>query len=232
MMPATQKYEVKFLETVILSLLLHASLLVIIPKMQQDDFVVPEILNIEIDLNQSEPPQIIEQPKKIDPPKPEKKPEPLKEIAPIQEEVLEELPEPIVEDFSEYIEPEETTPTELEETAPIEETQEYIPPQPSPEVVKKVTDSYTNQLTRAIAKQKKYPKIAQMRQWQGEVLLNIEIDPQGNLVKVDILEESRYKILNNEAMDMVKRASPFPQPPEELRLKNFTVLVPISFKLE
>ena len=224
MMPATQKYEVKFIETVILSLLMHASLLVIIPKMQQDEFVVPEILNIEIDITQSEPPQIIEQPKKIDPPKPEKKPEPLKEIAPIQEEVYEELPEPIVEEITEFIEP--------EETAPIEEVQEYIPPQPSPEVVKQATDSYTNQLTRAIAKQKKYPKIAQMRQWQGEVLLNIEIDPQGNLVKADILEESRYKILNNEAIDMVKRASPFPQPPEELRLKNFTVLVPISFKLE
>ena len=232
MMPSTQKYEVKFLETVILSLLLHASLLVIIPQMQQDDFVVPEILNIEIDLTQSEPPQIIEQPKKIDPPKPEKKSEPLKEIAPIQEEVFEELPEPIVEEISEYIEPEESNPTESEEAAPIEEVQEYIPPQPSPEVVKQATDSYTNQLTRAIAKQKKYPKIAQMRQWQGEVLLNVEIDPQGNLVKADILEESRYKILNNEAIDMVKRASPFPQPPEELRLKNFTVLVPISFKLE
>lgn len=224
MMPATQKYEVKFLETVILSLLLHASLLVIIPQMQLDDIVVPEILNVEIDLTQPEPPKIIEQPKKIDPPKPEKKPEPVKEIAPIQEEVIEELPEPVVEEKTEFIEP--------EETAPIEEVQEYIPPQPSPEVVKKVTDSYTNQLTRAIAKQKKYPKIAQMRQWQGEVLLNIEIDPQGNLVKADILEESRYKILNNEAIDMVKRASPFPQPPEELRLKNFTVLVPISFKLE
>ena len=224
MMPVTQKYEVKFLETVILSLLLHASLLVIIPQMQLDDLVVPEILNVEIDLTQPEPPKIIEQPKKIDPPKPEKKPEPVKEIAPIQEEVIEELPEPVVEEITEFIEP--------EETAPIEEVQEYIPPQPSPEVVKKVTDSYTNQLTRAIAKQKKYPKIAQMRQWQGEVLLNIEIDPQGNLVKADILEESRYKILNNEAIDMVKRASPFPQPPEELRLKNFTVLVPISFKLE
>jgi protein TonB len=224
MTPATHKYEVKFLETVILSLLLHASLLVIIPQMQLDDLVVPEILNVEIDLTQPEPPKIIEQPKKIDPPKPEKKPEPVKEIAPIQEEVIEELPEPVVEEITEFIEP--------EETAPIEEVQEYIPPQPSPEVVKKVTDSYTNQLTRAIAKQKKYPKIAQMRQWQGEVLLNIEIDPQGNLVKADILEESRYKILNNEAIDMVKRASPFPQPPEELRLKNFTVLVPISFKLE
>ena len=67
MMPATQKYEVKFLETVILSLLLHASLLVIIPQMQLDDIVVPEILNVEIDLTQPEPPKIIEQPKKIRP---------------------------------------------------------------------------------------------------------------------------------------------------------------------
>jgi len=221
---ATQKYEVKFLETIILSLLLHGSLLIIIPKMQHDDIAIPEILNVEIDLTQPEPPKIIEQPKKIDPPKPEKKPEPIKELAPIQEKVIEELPEPVIEEITEFVEP--------EEIAPIEKVQEYIPPQPSPEVVKKITDSYTNQLTRAIAKQKKYPKIAQMRQWQGEVLLNIEIDPQGNLVKANILEESRYKILNNEAIDMVKRASPFPQPPEELRLKNFTVLVPISFKLE
>jgi protein TonB len=221
---ATQKYEVKFLETIILSLLLHGSLLIIIPKMQHDNITIPEILNVEIDLTQPEPPKIIEQPKKIDPPKPEKKPEPIKELAPIQEKVIEELPDPVIEEITEFTEP--------EEIAPIEKVQEYIPPQASPEVVKKITDSYTNQLTRAIAKQKKYPKIAQMRQWQGEVLLNIEIDPQGNLVKANILEESRYKILNNEAIDMVKRASPFPQPPEELRLKNFTVLVPISFKLE
>jgi protein TonB len=221
---ATQKYEVKFLETIILSLLLHGSLLIIIPKMQHDNIAIPEILNVEIDLTQPEPPHIIEQPKKIDPPKPEKKPEPIKELTPIQEKVIEELPEPVIEEITEFTEP--------EEIAPIEKVQEYIPPQASPEVVKKITDSYTNQLTRAIAKQKKYPKIAQMRQWQGEVLLNIEIDPQGNLVKANILEESRYKILNNEAIDMVKRASPFPQPPEELRLKNFTVLVPISFKLE
>ena len=94
---ATQKYEVKFLETIILSLLLHGSLLIIIPKMQNDDIAIPEILNVEIDLTQPEPPKIIEQPKKIDPPKPEKKPEPIKELAPIQEKVIEELPEPVIE---------------------------------------------------------------------------------------------------------------------------------------
>ena len=126
---ATQKYEVKFLETIILSLLLHGSLLIIIPKMQNDDIAIPEILNVEIDLTQPEPPKIIEQPKKIDPPKPEKKPEPIKELAPIQEKVIEELPEPVIEEITEFTEP--------EEIAPIEKVQEYIPPQPSPEVVKK-----------------------------------------------------------------------------------------------
>jgi len=50
---ATQKYEVKFLETIILSLLLHGSLLIIIPKMQHDDIAIPEILNVEIDLTVS-----------------------------------------------------------------------------------------------------------------------------------------------------------------------------------
>lgn len=232
MAPILQKYEVKLLETIVLSFLLHGSLLIIIPKMQLDDITLPEILNVEIDLKNVEPPKIIEQPKKVNPPKPEKKPEPINEPLPIQEEVIEELPEPIIEELPEPVIEEISESIEPEEISPIEEIQEYIPPQPSPEVVKQVTDSYTNQLTRAIAKQKKYPKIAQMRQWQGEVLLNIEIDPKGNLVSANLLEKSRHKILNNEAVEMVKRASPFPQPPEELRSKNFTVLVPISFKLE
>jgi len=221
---ATQKYEVKFLETIILSLLLHASLLIIIPKMQHDDIAIPEILNVEIDLTQPEPPKIIEQPKKIDPPKPEKKPEPVKEIAPIQEEVIEELPEPIVEEITEFIEPEEIkTPEE-----------EYIPPpQPSPEVVKKVKESYEGKLTSAIRKQINYPKIAQLRQWQGEVLLRIEIDLQGNIVKIETVEKSRYKVLDDEANAMVKRAaSSFPPRPKEYGLENINVLVPISFKLQ
>jgi protein TonB len=72
-------------------------------KCKIDDIAIPEILNVEIDLTQPEPPKIIEQPKKIDPPKPEKKPEPVKELAPIQEKVIEELPEPIIEEITEFV---------------------------------------------------------------------------------------------------------------------------------
>ena len=230
MSPTLQKFEVKFFETIVLSLLLHASLLVIIPRVNLNDVVIPELLNVEIELSKPQPPKIEEIPKPIEPPKKQEKPVKKKqevkpEIKPIQETVKEEVIEPIIEEIAEPL-----------NEQPIEEAIKPVPEavstQASPEVVKQVTDSYTNQLTRAIAKQKKYPKIAQMRQWQGEVLLNVEIDPQGNLVKTEILEASRYKILNNEAVDMVKRAAPFPNPPEELQKRNFTVLVPISFKLE
>ncbi|MFZ9819456.1 MAG: energy transducer TonB family protein [Methylophilaceae bacterium] len=230
MSPTLQKFEVKFFETIVLSLLLHASLLVIIPRVNLNDVVIPELLNVEIELSKPQPPKIEEIPKPIEPPKKQEKPVEKKqevkpEIKPIQETVKEEVIEPIIEEIAEPLNEQA-----IEEA--IKPVPEAVPTQASPEVVKQVTDSYTNQLTRAIAKQKKYPKIAQMRQWQGEVLLNVEIDPQGNLVKTEILEASRYKILNNEAVDMVKRAAPFPNPPEELQKRNFTVLVPISFKLE
>ena len=47
MSPTLQKFEVKFFETIVLSLLLHASLLVIIPRMNLNDVVIPELLNVE-----------------------------------------------------------------------------------------------------------------------------------------------------------------------------------------
>jgi protein TonB len=227
MATVSQKFEVKIFETIILSLLLHSSLLIIIPKMKLENIMIPEMLNVEIDLSSPQAPQQIEMEKKITPPV-ENKIEPIqtKEIEPIpiEEKVVEDIveeeisPSPDVEEFIE------------EEIA--EQAQEQTSSSPAPEIIQELTDNYTNQLTRAIAKQKKYPKIAQMRQWQGEVVLNIEINPAGNLIKVDIIEKSRHEILNTEAKNMVKRASPFPKPPEELQQNNFTVLVPISFKLE
>jgi protein TonB len=87
-------------------------------------------------------------------------------------------------------------------------------------------------LTKAIAKQKKYPRIAQIRGWQGEIIIDLEIDGQGNLIKSKIKQRSKFKILDDEGMDMVKRASPFPKPPKELESKVFNVIVPISFKLQ
>ena len=93
-------------------------------------------------------------------------------------------------------------------------------------------ESYSVTLTKAIAKQKKYPRIAQIRGWQGEIIIDLEIDGQGNLIKSKIKQRSKFKILDDEGMNMIKRASPFPKPPKELESKIFNVIVPISFKLQ
>ena len=102
----------------------------------------------------------------------------------------------------------------------------------SPSAIKKTIESYSAKLTKSIARQKRYPRIAQMRGWQGEIIINLKIDGQGNLIKAKIKKGSGFKILDTEGMNMVKRASPFPKPPKELESKIFNVIVPISFKLQ
>ena len=102
----------------------------------------------------------------------------------------------------------------------------------SPSAIKKTIESYSAKLTKSIARQKRYPRIAQMRGWQGEIIIDLKIDGQGNLIKAKIKKGSGFKILDTEGIDMVKRASPFPKPPKELESKIFNVIVPISFKLQ
>ena len=91
---------------------------------------------------------------------------------------------------------------------------------------------YGGTLGRAIAKHKQYPKIAQMRGWQGDCLLDLKIDGSGNVLSANIKESSGFEALDKQALEMVRKASPFPAPPEALRGRSFDITVPVSFKLE
>ena len=137
-------------------------------------------------------------------------PEPIKEI----------IPEPI----KEIIKPETIT--------PIVSPKKIVTSKPNDFVVRKTIESYSAILAKAITKQKRYPRIAQMRGWQGEIIIDLEIDGKGNLINSKIKQKSGFKILDKEGMAMIKRASPFPKPPKELESKIFNVIVPISFKLQ
>jgi protein TonB len=39
-------------------------------------------------------------------------------------------------------------------------------------------------------------------------------------------------VLDKQALEMVEKALPFPAPPDVLRGNNFTITVPVPFKLE
>jgi len=218
-LPYKNKRNLSLTETILLSILFHAAFLAYLPSQKLNDPFKSIELDIDILINEPEPiKEIIPEPIK------EIIPEPIKEIIP--EPIKEIIPEPIKEIIPEPIK-EVTRPAKRDFiTQPKKETQ------PNDFVIKKKIESYSTTVTKAISKQKRYPRIAQMRGWQGEIIAILEIDGQGNLINSKIEKTSGFKILDKEVIAMIKRATPLPAPPMELKSKILKINVPISFKLQ
>jgi protein TonB len=71
-----------------------------------------------------------------------------------------------------------------------------------------------------------------MRGWQGEAIVELLLDGGGKIKSKKIAQSSGYEALDKQALEMVEKAQPFPAPPEALRGNNFTITVPVPFKLE
>ena len=207
-------------KAIAISIAIHITLMIGLPTLSKP-LLKPQVMDVTISsLPIQEPIEKIEtfQPIKIETPQPIKKVEPIqKKITPIIDKNATSVAQPM---------PKEEVPPSPAET--ISKIPNIMPQEP----VTQYLESYSSLLANAIAKYKQYPKIAQMRGWQGTVIVDLEIDIKGAVISVKIKKSSTYEVLDNEALEMIKKASPFPAPPESLRGKNFNVLVPISFKLE
>ena len=217
--------ELNLTHAIILSLIIHA-LFVMKLEISNSNLtpkpVVDIIFNTEI-VKQVVPkvipivkPKPIPKPKPIIKPKPIPKPIPQPIVEPISEPIVEPISEPIVEPISESV--------EVTESAQINE---QIPTSPNPQVV----SNYSNLLRAHIAKHKKYPRIAQRRKMQGEVVIEIQIKGDGSLISKNIQKSSGHKVLDKEGMNMMEKSKPFPVPPEAMKDSVTTVLVPIAFNL-
>ena len=195
-----------------ISIGIHIILMIGLPEFKKP---LLQPLEMSVTISTSPIPKPIE---KIETPQPIKKVEPVqKRITPIIDKNATSIAQPIPKEVA------PPTPAEAISKTPNIVLQEQVTQH---------LESYSSLLANAIAKYKQYPKIAQMRGWQGTVIADLEIDSKGSVVSVKIKKSSTYEVLDNEALEMIKKASPFPMPPESLRGKNFNVLVPISFKLE
>ena len=199
-------------KAIAISMAIHIILMIGLPELNKP-LLIPQEMSVTIS---SSP---IQQPiEKIETPQPVKKVEPIqKKITPIIDKNATSVAQP--------------TPKEVAPSPPAE-TISKIPNIVPQEQLTQHLESYSSLLANAIAKYKQYPKIAQMRGWQGTVIADLEIDSKGTVISIKIKKSSTYEVLDNEALEMIRKASPFPAPPESLRGKNFNVLVPISFKLE
>ena len=224
---------------ILISLGVHVAAAALLNPFQFDKEKISPPLEIVLQPPKPEPPkppQPKPEPPKPEPPKPQPKktiPPPVRMPPPLPKEqaiapppsvapppppqVIAAAPEKVVE------------PTFV---APQQQPQEPEKPREPPPDIEADLGKYGSLLAREFAKHKQYPRIAQIRGWQGTVRIKLEVDTNGTVTSSTISESSGYEALDKQALEMVKKTSPLPSPPESLRGRPFTITVPVLFRLE
>ncbi|MCR6572043.1 energy transducer TonB family protein [Campylobacter insulaenigrae] len=98
---------------------------------------------------------------------------------------------------------------------------------------KKQIQSYQALLMAHLLKFQKYPQQALLEKQEGQVSIKVIINEHGNVILKDIKKYSSHTILNNEALDLITRASPLPKPPKEMLQNNnkITFVLPINYNI-
>lgn len=77
---------------------------------------------------------------------------------------------------------------------------------------------------------KNYPVMARMNRWEGKVILRAVIREDGQVLMVEVQESSGRSILDNDAMETLKQASPL-RLDHPLGKPQVAILMPISYSL-
>lgn len=77
---------------------------------------------------------------------------------------------------------------------------------------------------------KNYPHMARMNHWEGKVVLRAVIKDDGQVLMVDVQESSGRSILDNDAMETLRKASPL-KLEQPLGKPQVAILMPISYSL-
>jgi len=93
-------------------------------------------------------------------------------------------------------------------------------------------ERYRLALIDAAKRYRRYPVQAMERGWQGRVQIRMVIGTNGTLKNALIKTSSSYQILDDQALDMVKRGKPLTPIPAALHGREFTVDVPVIFELQ
>ena len=77
-----------------------------------------------------------------------------------------------------------------------------------------------------IMKYVSYPHVARKRGWTGKVVVSFIVSEKGLVNDIRIVESSGFPILDNNAIETIKKAAPFPKPPVRAEL-----VMPIVYKI-
>jgi periplasmic protein TonB len=83
----------------------------------------------------------------------------------------------------------------------------------------------------ALERNKRYPAAAQARNEKGTAQLAFSLDRQGRVTASRIVQSSGSAALDQETLDLVRRAQPFPAPPNAMAGAQIDLTVPIRFNM-
>ncbi len=78
---------------------------------------------------------------------------------------------------------------------------------------------------------KRYPALARTNHWEGKVVVSAVIREDGEVMEVQIAETSGRGVLDEEAMVVMRKASPLSLK-HPLGQRQITILIPISYRLD
>jgi protein TonB len=93
-------------------------------------------------------------------------------------------------------------------------------------------EQYRLALIVATRRYKRYPAIALERGWQGRVEVRMVIGADGMVASTSIKGGSGHEILDNQALDMLKKGKAIVPIPAGLRGQEFSIDVPVIFNLD
>lgn len=91
----------------------------------------------------------------------------------------------------------------------------------------KYLKSHFSYIKNMIQRNLTYPRVARKMGWEGKVTVSFVVCENGYVESIKIIETSGIRILDNNAVDTIRRVSPFPKPPVKAEL-----IVPIVYRLE
>jgi protein TonB len=221
------------------SLLVHAGIMMVsLPAAKRAPLA--SLIPLEVRLLAPEPPAAAEAPPpapRRERPHPKPSPPAQQKLAAVEAATPSRLPVPAMRE----------APVEIPVPAPSEKPQAetaVAPPESqatAPPPVAKIAlhsapvhellDGYGRSLSQLLARYKEYPRIAQMRGWEGSVTMRLRVAPTGRLVDATLQSSSGYEVLDQQALAMAHRPERLPAPPEGLRDGEISVLVPVVFRL-
>lgn len=94
-------------------------------------------------------------------------------------------------------------------------------------------DAYRLALINAAKRYKRYPVQAMERGWEGRVEIRVTVDANGTIKSALVKSSSRYQVLDDQALEMVRKAfNALAQVRPAPLGREFTVDVPVVFELQ